>query len=114
MNNTIGPIINRFLNGETLPEEEQLLLQEWIKASPYNKEAVDLLQDKIFLRDAVRQMESYSESHETNWNQLIRAIKPSQTKPIASPIRRIHFLRTAWMRYAAAIITILGIGAYLY
>ncbi len=30
------------------------------------------------------------------------------------PVHRIHFLRTAWFRYAAAIIIILGIGAYLF
>ncbi|MBO9573782.1 MAG: FecR domain-containing protein, partial [Chitinophagaceae bacterium] len=30
------------------------------------------------------------------------------------PIHRIHFLKTTWLRYAAAILLIFGIGAYLY
>jgi len=32
----------------------------------------------------------------------------------AHPVRRIHVLRTAWFRYAAAVIIISGIGAYLW
>ncbi len=28
-------------------------------------------------------------------------------------MHRVHFLRTAWFRYAAAIIFIIGVGAYL-
>ena len=34
--------------------------------------------------------------------------------PTSHPAGRIHFLRTAWVRYAAAIIIIFAIGAYLW
>src|SRR4051812_20066885 len=30
------------------------------------------------------------------------------------PVHRVHFLRTAWFRYAAAVIAIVGISCYLW
>jgi ferric-dicitrate binding protein FerR (iron transport regulator) len=47
--------------------------------------------------------------------QAIFASNKNQTQP-ATPlgVHRVHFLRTAWFRYAAAIIAILGISAYLW
>lgn len=35
-------------------------------------------------------------------------------EPVPKIFHRIHFLKTAWFRYAAAILIICGIGAYLY
>ncbi len=32
----------------------------------------------------------------------------------STPVHRIHFLRTAWLRYAAAIIILFGMGTYLW
>jgi transmembrane sensor len=43
-------------------------------------------------------------SNDSNLNEVI-------TTP---PVHRVHFLRTAWVRYAAAIIIILSTGAYLW
>lgn len=37
-----------------------------------------------------------------------------ETETLARPVHRVHFLRTAWFRYAAAILIIFGIGSYLY
>jgi len=46
------------------------------------------------------------------WESAIERILRSQ--PQSAPVHRIHFLRTAWFRYAAAIIILFGIGTYLY
>jgi transmembrane sensor len=37
-----------------------------------------------------------------------------QQFPTARPIRRVHLLKTAWLRYAAAVLIVFGIGTYLY
>jgi transmembrane sensor len=34
--------------------------------------------------------------------------------PSAKPVHRVHFLKTAWIRYAAAVVVLFGIGAYLW
>jgi transmembrane sensor len=33
---------------------------------------------------------------------------------VVAPVHRVHFLRTAWFRYAAAVLIIAGVGAYLW
>lgn len=38
----------------------------------------------------------------------------ANTETVVPSVHRIPFLKTAWLRYAAAIIIILGVGAYLY
>ncbi|MBO9570831.1 MAG: FecR family protein [Chitinophagaceae bacterium] len=35
-------------------------------------------------------------------------------KPSITPVHRVHFLKTTWFKYAAAIILLFGIGAYLW
>ncbi len=36
------------------------------------------------------------------------------SKPVTQPVHRVHFLKTVWFRYAAAIIILFGVGAYLW
>jgi transmembrane sensor len=40
-------------------------------------------------------------------------VTPQSRQPVRR-VHRVHFLKTAWVRYAAAILIILGIGAYLW
>jgi ferric-dicitrate binding protein FerR (iron transport regulator) len=45
--------------------------------------------------------------------QLIFDTHPEQQPVMVKPVQRIHFLKTAWIGYAAAILIILGTGMYL-
>lgn len=36
------------------------------------------------------------------------------SKPITQPVHRVHFLKTAWFRYAAVIIILFGVGTYIW
>lgn len=43
-----------------------------------------------------------------------RIVEIDKNDPVIKPVHRVHFLRTAWARYAAAIVLFLGIGAYFW
>lgn len=45
---------------------------------------------------------------------ILNAYPPQQEDVPGAPVHRIHFLKTAWFRYAAAILLLLGAGAYFY
>lgn len=57
-----------------------------------------------------RELEKYSLLEKVNSDAAGRRDEMVQ----GQPVHRIHFLRTAWFRYAAAIIILFGIGAYLW
>ncbi len=44
-------------------------------------------------------------------NTILQQYRPQQEEEVTQPVHRIHFLRTAWFRYAAAIILLIGVGA---
>ena len=43
-------------------------------------------------------------------NTILQQYRPQQEEEVVQPVHRIHFLRTAWFRYAAAIILLVGVG----
>ncbi len=49
-----------------------------------------------------------------NWQIQCCRLLSWKTEKEIQPTHRIHFLRTAWFRYAAAITIMIGIGAYLW
>ncbi len=48
---------------------------------------------------------------EVDWDEVYNKISASKFN---TPVHRVHFLRTAWFRYAAAVIILLGIGTYFW
>jgi transmembrane sensor len=50
------------------------------------------------------------------WKELARKITTSdhEATPVIRLYHRVHVLRTAWFRYAAAVIIVLGVGVYLW
>lgn len=54
------------------------------------------------------------DSRVSEWQSIVYdRIKVAANRPL-TPAHRIHFLRTAWVRYAAAIILLFGSGAYFW
>jgi len=52
-------------------------------------------------------------SYEAFKQLLVQKTTPA-TAPAAVPVRRLHYLKTAWFRYAAAIILLLGVATYFW
>lgn len=80
-----------------LPEDDVLITE---LESRWNNLAVDKSLDESLGR--------------TIHERLIHQIREN-TNPISQqPVRRIHFLRTAWFRYAAMLLVMIGVGAYFW
>lgn len=45
---------------------------------------------------------------------ILKAYSPQQEENTGAPVHRIHFLKTAWFRYAATILLLLSVGAYFW
>ncbi len=119
----IGKLITSYLKDE-LTDTEAAQLEDWLSASPGRRELFGQLQSSEYVIEKLLMFKSYDEaellkripigSSEIKGGAPLHSVavdKEFTSKPLA---HRIHFLRTAWFRYAAAILIIVGIGAYLY
>lgn len=114
MNEAFQHILTLYFNGETLSDDQESSLQQWLKSSPCNEEALRLLEDRHFLRKAIRVREEYAVNQDKNWERLLEQINPVEEPQLILPVHRTHVLKSAWFRYAAAIILIAGSVAYLW
>jgi transmembrane sensor len=86
----------------SLQETEELFA---LIADPANDDAV-----KEFMRSQNDQLTE----REINWDWEYMRLRALKAQPARPAVHRVHFLKTAWFRYAAAILIILGIGGYLW
>lgn len=105
-NNELLQIFHKQWKQEELTVAEDHLLKQWLSASPYHEQALQQVTNEDWLASnlagfAAKDPERIWQLVQTNLKQNISA-------------RRIHFLKTTWFRYAAAIIVMLGIGGYLW
>lgn len=98
-NKQLTPLEREELRDITDGEDEQVLIEllyqmtEEAATVPHRVALTDLL-------PAIRQITSID--------------KDDRIKPVMKPAHRVHFLHSTWLRYAAAIIIVLGVGAYLW
>lgn len=102
--------IDRYADG-TISKEEWHILKELLDQPEYAG-LLDQLIDKQLLE---------SDKEAIGWPgvterviQTVQAKLESERKELPVVTRRIHFLRSSWFRYAAAIILLLGAGTYLF
>jgi transmembrane sensor len=91
----------------TQAERDELLT---LVAMPEHEEAVNALIESLY---ALHPADTMDEATGRNMLAAIFEAKDEEQK-ITTPVHRIHFLRTAWSRYAAAVLIIFAIGAYLW
>jgi transmembrane sensor len=91
----------------TQAERDELLT---LVAMPEHEAAVNALIESLY---ALHPADTLDEATGRNMLAAIFEAKDAEQK-ITTPVHRIHFLRTAWFRYAAAVLIIFGIGAYLW
>ncbi|MBO9571340.1 MAG: FecR family protein [Chitinophagaceae bacterium] len=97
-----------------LSDEDKQELDAWINASDDHRLFADEVNDReVFLSDLQTLQPGYLSDRE---QQTLARIKAElfPEREIKYSMHRIHFLKTTWFRYAAAIILIFGIGAYLW
>lgn len=108
-------LIEKLLNNSIQQEELQQLRQ--LLRGTDKDEALDELIGNILLQSR------YDIIYEADKDALFKQIRQSEgiesatDTPVSSPLtisRKIHFLKTTWFRYAAAVILIVGVGGYLW
>ncbi|GGH66685.1 ferric-dicitrate binding protein FerR (iron transport regulator) [Filimonas zeae] len=98
-------IITLHLNDEPLTATQEHALQEWADTSFYNEEALKLLNDKEFLRNAIQQREDTALAREENWQKLLQQIK---RQPAHSTFRPVLLWRQHWKAIAAFLVLAAG------
>lgn len=113
MDDRIVYIITKYLDGKPLSAVERQQLNGWLSRSAHNEEVFSQLQDTSVVKDQIRLRESYEGNKASNFQRLLREIAASN-EGAAIPVHRVHILKTAWFRYAAAVVIILLSAAYLW
>lgn len=101
-------LLQRYLGGQATAEETRTLF-DYLDNHPQPKlllQHLDVefqiaLQEKRPVSDVIR-------------HRIKERLMQEITEQQPAPTRRIHFLKTTWLRYAAAILLIFGAGAYFY
>ncbi len=110
MNERLKILFQKYYD-QTASEQEVIELRNMLKHVEDEKQLATLITDS---------WNNLSEIHPhfavVNNNGLDKILKgdPIKNTPAFKPVHRVHFLKTAWFRYAAAIIILFGIGAYLW
>jgi transmembrane sensor len=102
------------LNGEISPEEAQVL-EAWVSASENHQALANDIADEFTLRRLVLQEET--DARLKTGERLFARVKDQLDFPalLAAPgVHRIHFLKTAWFRYAASMLLLVGLGVMAY
>lgn len=106
-----GNLLDKYIQ-ETISESElkEFLIQV---QKPKNQE---ILKQSIAQMVASNTYQDLSENVNVDvlFNQVLDRAGRQTVDFKEAPVHRIHFLRTAWFRYAAAVIMIFSIGAYLW
>lgn len=90
-------------------EQDNALLQELLLQKEREEEIKQLLEDKWETYSGEKIVFDTTESHA-----MLRNILNTTAHSSLAPVHRIHFLKTAWFRYAAAILLIAGVSIYLW
>jgi transmembrane sensor len=107
----IGELIFKRLQG-SITIEESVVLDQWSAESDANQELIDSFNDENIL--ASKLTDFHPDNRILYRNQILKKIQQKQkAQQLRKPVHRVHFLKTAWFRYASAILIILGIGSYI-
>jgi ferric-dicitrate binding protein FerR (iron transport regulator) len=97
----------------TLTDSEQQTLVDWLSASLANRQWLAYIDQEEHLEQKLTDF--HPENHQRITDAIFAKIISGRSGLTqARPAHRIHFLKTAWVRYAAAVILLFGIGAYLW
>lgn len=107
----LAELLVKKLTGQ-LNAEESKQLQDWVEASPANKARYQELTNKNALKQKLAMYTGLTEETAMADDSILKRIDIGPA--ISRPVHRIHFLKTAWFRYAAAVFIIAVAGIYLF
>lgn len=104
-NGELQELLDKYLNDQ-MSKGELVRFRNLLRDSSNKAELTSLI-------EAVLRQQRYKDAPAVEKDKLFSQLIQKAETAVA-PVHRIHFLRTAWFRYAAAIILIFGIGSYLF
>ncbi|RXK83609.1 FecR family protein [Filimonas effusa] len=108
MDESILHIIRLYRQGEVLSAEQQQVLDAWKNAAIDNREVLSLLNDELWLRDAVLEREHYKLNMESGWARLQQLMGDDNR----SKSKKVTVVRLSSFWWAAAAVIVLSIGAW--
>src|SRR5688500_5944686 len=120
MDKHISDIIYKQLNAAELSASEMDELRHWLNMSSANREVYERLNNEKELKQRIGRRLAWQQSADKAFQEfsslhLKKEKEDGQQELQQIPtIHRVHFLKTSRFRYAAAIIILFGVGAYLY
>ncbi len=112
----IRHLLIKYLNAE-LSDHELAEFEEWKNGSYRNKELVNIIDSADDVAERLAAFYSYDNDRiadilEAQFSAI--SLKQPGNVPFSKRAHRIHFLKTAWFRYAAAVLIILGISVFTF
>lgn len=102
-------LMDQFLIGK-MSREENRQLQELLRDEALEPQLENYLKESFSYADDAGATEWVEEFEK----KLLTKMEQEKNAVISTPIHRVHFLKTVWFRYAAAVILVVGITAYLW
>lgn len=111
----IARLFDKYLKGEISPEELEEL-ESWRQVSPRHDAAFEEMLDGQYLSGWLHRKQLLNKERAlATLQQQFPEMKPTSGLPqVSKVVRSVSILRTAWLRYAAAIILLFGAGTYFY
>lgn len=94
-----------------LTDEERLILEEWLKENPENAVLLQQMASEPWLTQELDRFKAYDD---TESRIKVKGILDQQLSVPAPNVHRVHLLRTAWFRYASALLLIAATATFLY
>ncbi|MBO9572857.1 MAG: FecR family protein, partial [Chitinophagaceae bacterium] len=106
---TIAQLLLKHLAG-SISAEERVILDKWRTESLLNDDLYSRINDEQLLLQDIEELNPVyiNNSEEKVWKKI-----EDKTRAVTI-VHRVHFLKTAWFRYAAAILIIFGLGTIVY
>jgi len=123
INNTIVAILYKLVKEQPLAQEERALLDNWLAGSKHKEALLNELKDEDKLFEELKKRYAFDSADE--WLKMLQKLRTDSTAVESAPVifsdqqpqpiaHRVHFLKTSWFRYAAAVIVIAGGTAIWY
>jgi ferric-dicitrate binding protein FerR (iron transport regulator) len=109
---TISDLISKYQQG-SLTDAESLELEAWVDRSSMRRELFsDINSGEVAINDL--ELFYYFKGKRGMMSERISAQIPAFGKAVNSEVHRVHFLQTAWFRYAAILLLLAGTATFLY
>jgi transmembrane sensor len=103
-------LLQKYLDG-TITEPESKVLFEWLKENTVDRNpAMEALLEKVYAQSFTEQPALNAAASQRILDRLLKA---TDHKEVEIPVRRISLLQRPWVRYAAAVVLLLGLAGGL-